>query len=165
MEKYRLKSTGEVISKAQVIGMNADKSLPQVWTDETFSILGVDPVERTEIPSVQDPLKKVVQGAVTNVSGKWVEVWEVVDLFSDYTNTDGVLVSKQSQEDAFLQSLNNAEAARVRSERNSKLAMTDWTQVADAPVDKAAWATYRQALRDVASQTGFPWTIEWPETP
>jgi len=56
-------------------------------------------------------------------------------------------------------------AGQVRSERNDKLTSTDWTQVADAPVDKTAWATYRQALRDITSQSGFPWTITWPESP
>lgn len=39
------------------------------------------------------------------------------------------------------------------------------TQVADAPVDKAAWATYRQALRDITAQQGFPWNVTWPEQP
>lgn len=41
----------------------------------------------------------------------------------------------------------------------------DWTQVADAPVDKAAWATYRQALRDITSQVSFPDSITWPTEP
>ena len=56
-------------------------------------------------------------------------------------------------------------AVEVRSERNAKLAASDWTQVADVPVDKAAWATYRQSLRDITKQTGFPWTVEWPVQP
>ena len=56
-------------------------------------------------------------------------------------------------------------AGQVRAERNDKLTASDWTQVADAPVDKAAWATYRQALRDVTAQEGFPWTITWPDAP
>lgn len=56
-------------------------------------------------------------------------------------------------------------AGQVRAERNAKLAASDWTQVADAPVDKAAWATYRQALRDISTQTGFPWEVTWPTEP
>jgi len=56
-------------------------------------------------------------------------------------------------------------AGQVRAERNDKLTASDWTQVADAPVDKQAWATYRQALRDVTAQSGFPWTITWPDAP
>jgi hypothetical protein len=53
----------------------------------------------------------------------------------------------------------------VRTERNKLLSESDWTQLSDAPVDKAAWATYRQALRDVPNQTGFPSEITWPDAP
>jgi hypothetical protein len=56
-------------------------------------------------------------------------------------------------------------ATQIRAERTAKLSASDWTQVADAPVDQAAWATYRQALRDVTGQQGFPWTITWPTQP
>lgn len=53
----------------------------------------------------------------------------------------------------------------ARTKRNALLASSDWTQVADAPVDQAAWATYRQALRDITIQAGFPEQINWPEAP
>jgi hypothetical protein len=55
--------------------------------------------------------------------------------------------------------------ANIRAERNRLLADSDWTQLADAPVDKAAWSAYRQALRDITSQSGFPLSIEWPAVP
>ena len=53
----------------------------------------------------------------------------------------------------------------VRFERNAKLTASDWTQVAAAPVDQAAWAAYRQALRDVPQQSSFPTDIVWPTKP
>jgi hypothetical protein len=53
---------------------------------------------------------------------------------------------------------------RIRIERNAKLIASDWTQVADSPVDAAAWATYRQALRDITNQTN-PFNIVWPAVP
>jgi hypothetical protein len=56
-------------------------------------------------------------------------------------------------------------AVEVRLERNAKLAATDWTQIADNTADKAAWATYRQALRNVPTQAGFPNTVIWPVAP
>ena len=56
-------------------------------------------------------------------------------------------------------------ATEARAERNTMLAASDWTQVADAPVDQAAWATYRQALRDITAQAGFPEIIDWPALP
>jgi hypothetical protein len=56
-------------------------------------------------------------------------------------------------------------AEEVRTERDRLLAASDWTQVADAPVDQAAWAEYRQALRDVPEQAGFPENVVWPTKP
>lgn len=56
-------------------------------------------------------------------------------------------------------------AEMARMQRNGLLAASDWTQVADAPVDKAAWATYRQALRDITAQEGFPHNVVWPTSP
>ena len=56
----------------------------------------------------------------------------------------------------------------ARNERNLRLTFTDWTQLPDAPLtaeQKAAYAVYRQALRDVPEQAGFPEAIEWPEEP
>lgn len=53
----------------------------------------------------------------------------------------------------------------IRQKRNELLVASDWTQVADAPVDKAVWATYRQELRDVTSQASFPNEVTWPVPP
>lgn len=50
----------------------------------------------------------------------------------------------------------------VRDKRTYLLALCDWTQLPDAPVDVAAWATYRQALRDITNQPD-PFNIVWPQ--
>lgn len=55
--------------------------------------------------------------------------------------------------------------AAVRRERNERLTASDWTQVADAPVDQVAWATYRQALRDLPSTYSGEGPIPWPQEP
>jgi hypothetical protein len=54
---------------------------------------------------------------------------------------------------------------RIRNWRNSELLKSDWTQVADAPVNQAAWATYRQALRDLPASKKEPKAIELPVAP
>jgi hypothetical protein len=59
-------------------------------------------------------------------------------------------------------------AKQVRNERNTKLTQCDWTQLDDTPLDnlaKSAWANYRQALRDVPDQAGFPFNVTWPVQP
>jgi hypothetical protein len=53
----------------------------------------------------------------------------------------------------------------VRAERDIRLNQSDWAMISDAPTDKVAWSTYRQALRDVPTQTGFPSSVTWPTKP
>ncbi len=56
----------------------------------------------------------------------------------------------------------------VRSDRDQAIAQSDWTQMPDVSLtaeQKAAWADYRQALRDVPEQPGFPWSVQWPAKP
>ena len=53
----------------------------------------------------------------------------------------------------------------IRQQRNALLASCDWTHISDATVDKQAWATYRQALRDITAQAGFPTDVQWPTKP
>jgi hypothetical protein len=55
--------------------------------------------------------------------------------------------------------------ARLRHWRDTELKATDWTQVADAPVDKEIWTTYRQALRDLPASNADPRQIELPAQP
>jgi hypothetical protein len=54
---------------------------------------------------------------------------------------------------------------RIRLWRNGELAATDWTQLADTTADKTAWATYRQALRDLPEQNDDPKKIVFPTRP
>ena len=57
-------------------------------------------------------------------------------------------------------------AIRVRAERNTLLAQTDWTQAGDVPqATKDAWSAYRQALRDIPQQAGFPVNVIFPTKP
>jgi len=54
----------------------------------------------------------------------------------------------------------------VRKERNKRLAECDWTQLTDVTlVNKADWDTYRQALRDLPTNTLNPFLVEWPTQP
>jgi hypothetical protein len=61
----------------------------------------------------------------------------------------------------------NLEMLRIQAfqRRNALLVGSDWTQLPDVLVDKGAWSVYRQALRDVPQQPGFPLKIDWPVAP
>jgi hypothetical protein len=60
---------------------------------------------------------------------------------------------------------NDQKWEQIKLWRNAKLAQSDWTQLPDSPVDKAAWATYRQALRDLPAQDGKAEDAEFPTAP
>lgn len=59
-------------------------------------------------------------------------------------------------------------AADLLQQRDILLRDSDWTQLLDAPLTsakQAQWATYRQALRDIPSQPGYPGSVTWPTKP
>jgi len=78
---------------------------------------------------------------------------------------DGAIVTGLSEEVIDNSLTDEAVIILAREQRDLLLQQSDWTQVPDAPVDAASWATYRQALRDVPSQSGFPDNITWPTKP
>jgi hypothetical protein len=65
----------------------------------------------------------------------------------------------------FPDATNDQKWEQIRMWRNAQLIGSDWTQVEDSPVDKAAWATYRQALRDLPSQGGIADAVVFPVAP
>jgi hypothetical protein len=65
----------------------------------------------------------------------------------------------------FPEATNEQKWEQIKLWRNAELVRTDWTQLADVPVDKAAWATYRQALRDLPVQGGQAEAAIFPVAP
>jgi hypothetical protein len=100
------------------------------------------------------------QGVEQQSDGKWYTKYVLGPIF-----TGNEEMTAEQQEAEYKTRRDAEQAVSIRTQRNQKLAETDWTQVADAPVDKQAWATYRQVLRDVPTQTGFPWNTQWPNKP
>ena len=109
-------------------------------------------VQPSSRPSV-DEMKVVAEGTPALIDGVWTQTWVQSDKY-----TAEELAAYNAKKDV-------DKRQEERNVRTSLLAKSDWTQLADSPADKAAWATYRQALRDVTAQAGFPWTITWPDAP
>jgi hypothetical protein len=96
---------------------------------------------------------------VEQIEGKWYTKYVLGPIFTDGETT-------AAEQEAAYKAMKDAEqAVNVRRQRTELLKDSDWTQIADSTADKTAWAAYRQALRDITSQAGFPWTIDWPEQP
>ena len=116
-------------------------------TTELLNQYNADPV--LESPQLTPSRYQLVaRDGVTNINGEWFTAYKLIDL-----DADGI-ANKDAEQ-----------AKSVRTTRDEKLKATDWTQVADAPVNKTVWATYRQALRDLTKENGFPWDMAWPTEP
>jgi hypothetical protein len=99
-------------------------------------------------PPVAAADQKVVPSTPIRTGSTWVQSWSVLAMDA----------SEIAQRDAAL-------AVEIRRERSQRLAESDWTQLADASGDKAAWSAYRQQLRDLPTQPNFPHDTVWPTKP
>ena len=145
--QVRIRETGAVMYESEFRALHPNTSFPAQLSEQLLNDMGADVV--FEGPQAQPTRYQVAfRDGVEQINGKW------------YTKHS---VSEMDQEAK--DSLDLSQSNSVRSTRNTKLAECDWTQVLDAPVNQTAWASYRQALRDVTAQEGFPWTITWPEAP
>jgi hypothetical protein len=116
-------------------------------TDEQVERFGVHK-KQIVTPPYHDPATQVCEeGPALLIDGVWTQNYIVSDL-----------------DPAASAAKVGAQWDVVRAERNKLLADCDWTQLPDVSVDAAAWATYRQALRDVTGQAN-PFAIVWPEGP
>jgi hypothetical protein len=133
-------------------------------TPEVLEALGADVVFEGPQATGGTVYQYSQAAGVEQIEGKWYTKHILGPVFTD-TTVDGVTTTAAENEAAYKAAKDAEQAKSVRQQRGEKLKDSDWTQVADAPVDQAAWATYRQALRDISSQEGFPWTITWPTEP
>lgn len=99
------------------------------------------------VPPAYDYRKNVTEGTPLLVDGVWTRNWVVADASEEE-------IAQRTE----------AQWTSVRNQRNAKLAACDWTQLPDANVDAAAWAAYRQELRDITNQPD-PFNIVWPQEP
>jgi len=135
-------------------------------TAEVLTALGADVVFEGPQATGGTVYQFSQAAGVEQIDGKWYTKYVLGPTFTDTAATDTTLAQTAAEQEAAYKASKDAEQANsVRTSRNDKLKDCDWTQITDATVDKTAWATYRQALRDVTAQAGFPWTITWPDAP
>lgn len=134
---------------AQLKLNNPNCSFPENPSDELLAYFGVHRVFFSTPPETSDTQVLIEEKPVfDDTATRWTQVWRVRNMTADE------IISREE-----------GQAASVRSSRNGLLVSSDWTQLADSTVDKTLWAGYRQALRDLPSQTGFPWNVVWPVEP
>jgi hypothetical protein len=114
-------------------------------TDEQVERFGVHKKQIVTPPYHEPATQRLEEGPALLIDGVWTQNYIVSDLSADESAAKV-----------------GAQWTVIRAERNKLLAESDWTQLPDASADATAWATYRQALRDITTQAN-PFSIVWPE--
>lgn len=148
--EIRIRDTGAVVTESEFRAMHPNTSFPLMLTTATLDAYNSDIV--FEGPQAQPGRYQVAfRDGVEEIDGKWFTKWSVTDMSAE------AIAAKDTEQ-----------AKSVRTTRNKLLADTDWTQLVDAPLTQEQsfqWQTYRQALRDLSLQAGFPWEVTWPSEP
>ena len=164
--QIRIRESGAVMYESEFRAYTKANGGPS-WdttTTEVLEDLGADVVLEGPQASGGTVYQYSQAQGVEQIDGKWYTKYVLGPTFID-TVVDGVTTTAAEHEAAYKAQKDAEQAKSARATRDEKLSECDWTQVADAPVDKQVWATYRQALRDITAQEGFPWTVTWPESP
>jgi len=145
--QIRIRESGAVMYESEFRAYQQANGGPswETTTTEVLEALGADVV--LEGPQATPTRYQVAfADGVVEIDGKWFTKYSVADMDADaIAATDA------------------AQATSVCEQRDQKLAETDWSQGKDiADSISAKYTTYRQALRDVPAQAGFPWDIQWP---
>jgi len=156
---YRLQSTGEYFPTDHAM-RGTIPSTPAPVTIEWMEANGVDPVFEGPQASGGTVYQYSQFGGIEQIDGKWFTKYVLGPIFTDNENQTAA-----EQEADYKVRKDAEQSENVRRSRNQMLSECDWTQLEDSPVNKTVWATYRQALRDMPSQEGFPWNVQWPEKP
>lgn len=144
---YRIRENGAILTQGEVRQLHAGTSFPAVWDQTVLEQLGIDPILESPTPTTTRFQSASQNGVEQDPLGNWVWAWTISDW------SEEAIASATEQQ-----------WSSIRAERTKKLSDCDWTQLTDAPVDQAAWALYRQALRDITTQTD-PFNITWASEP
>jgi len=157
--------TGQVMYESEFRAYTKANGGPS-WdttTTEVLESLGADVVFEGPQATGGTVYQYSQANGVEQVDGKWYTKYILGPVFIDQV-VDGVTTTAAEQEVAYKASKDAEQAKSIRAERDRKLAETDWRYRRDQTTTPE-WDAYCQALRDIPSQAGFPWTVTWPDKP
>jgi len=157
--------TGAVMYEAEFRAYTKANGGPswETTTTEVLEALGADVVFEGPQATGGTVYQYSQASGVEQVDGKWYTKYVLGPVFVD-TTVEGVTTTAAEHEAAYKAQKDAEQAKSVRQSRDDKLAETDWRFRSDMTPSQE-WKDYCQALRDIPTQAGFPWTITWPDAP
>ena len=155
-----LKDTQQIVTDAEFCSIYSNTSFPQVLVESVLAEFNAVAIMEGPQAVPTTPYEYSYRNGIQEIDGNWFTKYDLGPVFTDNENQ-----TAEEQELAYKKQTDERYAVGVRQTRNELLKESDWTQVLDAPVDKEAWTTYIQALRDITGHTDFPYNIEYPVKP
>jgi hypothetical protein len=152
MKYAKINQQNEVLVFPLSLQQLLDENLIESKNPTSSELAAVNVVEVTRVnsPAPDDEYVKELQ-AIRQPDSTWKETWIRLETSDEYKTAATVRKTQQ-----------------VLMERNMRLANTDWivtkSMESEEPMPQI-WKTYRQALRDIPAQSGFPFNVQWPEPP
>tara|TARA_B100001079_G_scaffold217497_1_gene192640 strand:- start:1394 stop:1858 length:465 start_codon:yes stop_codon:yes gene_type:complete len=144
MPEYRIRSTGEVLTDDQFRKRHKNTSFSRLLDENLLDAFDTDIVFEGPQKQGPPPYSVTYRDGVEQINGKW---------YTKYS------IKQQDKEP-----IDNQRAENVRIKRDQLIKGSDWRAVSDRELEPE-WKEYRQALRDITKQEGFPHDIEWPVDP
>ena len=138
----------EIYTIGQLRRDNPNTSFPKTPSAEILEKFSIYPCDQEPQPLFDDRTQLIEDGGIIqDETGKWVKTWNIIQ-------------KTQEELDAWIAT----KEAEVRNKRNYLLTETDYLALSDNTLTPEM-ATYRQELRDITNQAGFPENVEWPVKP
>jgi hypothetical protein len=161
--QIRIRQTSAVMYEDEFRRLHFGLGLPHQLTEEIINAWGGDIVFEGPQATGGTVYQYSQASGVEQIDGKWYTKYILGPVFTDQV-VDGVTTTAAEQEAAYKAMKDAEQAKSVRQARDDKLKETDWRYRRDQTTTPE-WDAYCQALRDVPTQEGFPWTIVWPTQP
>ena len=161
--ELRVRETGQVITEQEFRRLHSNTSFPQVLTPEILDDFDVDPILEGPQAQTTAPYEISVRQGIEEINGQWFTKYVVGPTFTD---TEDKTAAEQEVE--YKVRIDDQAAEGVRSQRDKLLQETDWIVIKAKETGtnlSASFKEYRQALRDITTQEGFPHNVTWPEKP
>lgn len=158
--ELRIRETGTIITESEFRSIHKDTSFPQVLTPEILNDFGVDPILEGPQAQTNPPYEISVRQGIEEINGKWFTKYVTGPIFTDTEDK-----TAEEQEIEYKARIDEQVAKSVRDQRDRLLNETDWIVIKSKETEtnlSDSFKDYRQALRDITLQEGFPHSINWP---
>ena len=144
MPDFRIRETGEIVSDSEFRLRHRHTSFPRIIDEPLQEEFGIDQIFDGPQNQGPPPYSYTYRDGIEEIDGRW---------YTKYT------IGERDREE-----IDNQQAENIRNRRDNLIKESDWRAVSDRKLEPE-WKEYRQALRDISKQEGFPHDVKWPVDP